>query len=123
VNNPSSPSQLLSSGGGATVSPLFAHRDVLCQRPPRILHSQAEVYATNAILGASTFVGLRMLGFSPLVRVAGGFTVGFASRILAWKYGVRLPSWFQAPDTVGDEPLNVLDPVEVTSSGDMEYEP
>ena len=84
-------------------------RDVLCQRKPRILHSQAEVYASNAILGGITFVTLRQLGFSPLTRVVAGFIAGAGSRVLSWKYGIRLPDWFQTPHTPRDEPLDVLD--------------
>src|SRR3546814_19912460 len=32
-------------------------RDVLCQKPARILHSDVEIYATTAIAGSACYVG------------------------------------------------------------------
>lgn len=37
----------------------------LWQRPPRILHAHAEIYASAAVVGSSVYVGSRALGLSP----------------------------------------------------------
>jgi uncharacterized membrane protein YeiH len=72
-------------------------RDVLCQRPPRILHSQAEIYASTALVGAGTYMALRAVKASPMARIAGGFTAAVVLRVAAWKFGLRLPVWARSP--------------------------
>ncbi|KAG5182247.1 UPF0126 domain-containing protein [Tribonema minus] len=72
-------------------------RDVLCQRPPRILHSHAEIYASTALVGAGTYMALRRARATPMLRIAGGFGAAFALRIAAWKLQLRLPTWAQSP--------------------------
>eukprot|EP00612_Vaucheria_litorea_P000531 CAMPEP_0171452996 /NCGR_PEP_ID=MMETSP0945-20130129/883_1 /TAXON_ID=109269 /ORGANISM="Vaucheria litorea, Strain CCMP2940" /LENGTH=289 /DNA_ID=CAMNT_0011977779 /DNA_START=87 /DNA_END=957 /DNA_ORIENTATION=+ len=72
-------------------------RDVLCQRPPRILHSKAEIYASTALAGAGTYIGLRSLKVSPIGRICGGFFVALGLRVAAWKMDLKLPTWAESP--------------------------
>jgi uncharacterized membrane protein YeiH len=85
-------------------------RDVLCQRPPRILHSQAEIYASTALVGAGTYMALRAVKASPMARIAGGFTAAVVLRVAAWKFGLRLPVWAQSSEAeeVDSEGNNVM---------------
>jgi len=66
-------------------------RDVLCQKPPRILHSQSEVYATTALIGAAAYTAAR--GLPPAAKIGLGFSAAVASRYAAWTYDIRLPNW------------------------------
>jgi len=72
--------------GGAT-------RDVLCNRPVRILHSYAEIYATCAASGGGAYLAVRALGLSPSARVWAGISVALALRYLAWTHEIKLPSY------------------------------
>ena len=46
-------------------------RDVLCARPVRVLHSYADVYATTALAGATTYVLIRAAGSTHGVSYSG----------------------------------------------------
>lgn len=76
-------------------------RDVLTKRPPRILHSNSEIYATTALSGATVYLGVRALGGTPLFRIAGGIFTAVAMRYAAVEYNIRLPlaSWFNKPSS------------------------
>ena len=66
-------------------------RDVLCGKPPRILHSKAEIYATCAGMGALVYsVGGRHFGLTRTAMVAGVGTA-FVARYIAWSNDVKLP--------------------------------
>lgn len=67
-------------------------RDTLCKRPVRILHSHAEIYATSALLGATTFVGLRALGVVPVFRIGAAVATAAATRYLAVEHHITLPT-------------------------------
>jgi hypothetical protein len=76
-------------------------RDVLCQRPARILHSNAEIYATTAACGSVSYLGVRSLGGSPLARVAAGFSTAVLMRGWASWRDVKLPTWDTRNDGLG----------------------
>lgn len=79
--------------GVATATFGGAVRDVLCSRKVRILHSQAEVYATTAAAGAASYLVARKAGAGVAGRIGAGLAVAFAGRSYAWMYGTRLPVW------------------------------
>ena len=67
-------------------------RDLLCGRPPRVMHSYTDIYGTCAMLGALGFVGVARSGPG---RLGAALCVGAGSavvlRYVAWKNEVRLP--------------------------------
>jgi uncharacterized membrane protein YeiH len=71
-------------------------RDVLCNRPPRILHSNAEIYASTALLGASSYVAVRALGGSPVMRIVSGVLTAGLARYGAVEHDIKLPlaQWY-----------------------------
>eukprot|EP00668_Euglena_longa_P036041 GGOE01046307.1.p1 GENE.GGOE01046307.1~~GGOE01046307.1.p1 ORF type:complete len:286 (-),score=61.07 GGOE01046307.1:398-1255(-) len=68
-----------------------AIRDVLCNRPVRILHSHAEIYASTAIAGATVYMATKVAGLPLVYRIGTGFTVAAVLRIVATEKGIRLP--------------------------------
>ncbi|CAM9421179.1 unnamed protein product [Ascophyllum nodosum] len=70
-------------------------RDVLCSRPPRILFSHAEIYASTALFGSTLYVLSRAGGLPPVARIVLGFVGGAGLRVLAFTTDIRLPSWSQ----------------------------
>ena len=79
-------------------------RDVLCLEPPRALYAERSMYATPALLGAATYVGLYALSGSggayrvvvplPQWLVASvPFLVALLLRAAAWTYRLALPRW------------------------------
>lgn len=70
-------------------------RDVLCQRPPRILFAAQEVYALPALAGGAATTAVMRL-WSPRM-VAEGVTLGFwvtiELRVLAVNHDIRLPTF------------------------------
>mmetsp|Transcript_27928 Transcript_27928/g.67873 ORF Transcript_27928/g.67873 Transcript_27928/m.67873 type:complete len:154 (+) Transcript_27928:205-666(+) len=72
-------------------------RDVLCNRPVRILHSHAEIYATTAACGASVYMASAFVGLPLLPRIAFGLFSAFAARIAAFTYDLKLPVMKEAP--------------------------
>lgn len=66
-------------------------RDVLCQRPPRILHSKAEWYASTAFGGAAAYVALLRAGAPAPVRIGTGVATAVALRWYAHTHDARLP--------------------------------
>jgi len=74
-------------------------RDVLMQRPPRILHSYTDLYATTALSGAIVYMVVRSFGAPVGVRILAGAGTAIAMRWAAWKYDLRLPT-FDIPEAV-----------------------
>ena len=68
-------------------------RDIICKRPVRICHSNAEIYGTTAIAGSTVYMAARGLNFSPAVRIASGVSMAVLARYGARKKGRRLPVW------------------------------
>ena len=68
-------------------------RDVLCNQPPRILYSHAELYATTALMGAVVYVGLRELNYSKKslgLRIVFGGSISVAMRGIARHHDLKL---------------------------------
>lgn len=66
-------------------------RDVLCGRPIRIVHANAEVYAAPALAGAATYLGaMKYLGASPALRIGLAMTVCMGSRFVAVMNDVKV---------------------------------
>eukprot|EP00435_Cladocopium_sp_Y103_P031111 s2510_g7.t2 len=63
-------------------------RDILCQKPPRILYAEHEMYATPALLGA--LVCERPLDVEGMLL---GAWVVIELRVLALNHGLRLPAF------------------------------
>lgn len=77
-------------------------RDLLCGRPVRIVHSNAEVYAAPAVAGAFTYLAtMHYLGASPAVRIGAAMSVCMGSRYVAVKNDVKLHTWDTAQDNLG----------------------
>jgi len=68
-------------------------RDVLCGRPVRIVHSNAEVYAQPALAGAVTYLAAKGLTVSPGIRIGSAMAVCLGSRFMAVKHDVKLHTW------------------------------
>jgi uncharacterized membrane protein YeiH len=77
-------------------------RDVVCGRPVRIVHSNAEIYAAPALAGAVTYLLIkkRMPG-NPALRIGAAFGVCMGSRFVAIKHDVRLHTWDTQEDGLG----------------------
>jgi uncharacterized membrane protein YeiH len=71
-------------------------RDVLAQEPSVLL--RREIYLTAAFLGASIFVGLRLMRVDDGVAVAAGVTGAFLLRAGALRFGWTLPGFRHLPD-------------------------
>eukprot|EP00047_Mylnosiga_fluctuans_P017068 m.58501 g.58501 ORF g.58501 m.58501 type:complete len:244 (-) comp6906_c0_seq2:67-798(-) len=80
---------------GAMITSTFGGltRDVLCQRPPRILHAHADIYASTALGGSAAYLAARQLGLPVPARIIAGVSTTAAMRMYAWTNGVRLPTW------------------------------
>ena len=68
-------------------------RDVLMERPVRILHSYTDIYATTALGGATTYMLVRAMGLPVSLRIIAGFSVAVALRVAANKHDWRLPTY------------------------------
>lgn len=68
-------------------------RDVLMERPVRILHSYTDVYATTALGGASAYMLIRAAGAPVSLRIIGGVAVAVAARVAAARNDWRLPTY------------------------------
>jgi len=76
-------------------------RDVLCGRPIRIVHSNAEVYAAPALAGATVYLGAKRMGGGPGVRIGLAMATCMGSRFFAVKNDVKLHTWDIAEDKLG----------------------
>ena len=68
-------------------------RDVLIDRPVRILHSYTDVYATTALSGATAYVLARHAGAPTSGRILAGVVTAVAMRKFAWTHDLRLPTY------------------------------
>jgi len=74
-------------------------RDVLCGRPVenqghgRILHSQSDMYAITALVGASMYVLTRSLALPMYLRILTGVGSTMTLRYAAKTFEIGLPSW------------------------------
>eukprot|EP00903_Cladosiphon_okamuranus_P006792 g6620.t1 len=85
-------------------------RDVLCSRPPRILFSHCEIYASTAVLGSTVYIASRAAGLPPVVRIMSGFLAATGLRVLAFTVDIRLPTWTQpSPAAVGETALEEME--------------
>eukprot|EP00986_Skeletonema_menzelii_P005185 scaffold1837_cov124-Skeletonema_menzelii.AAC.3 len=64
-------------------------RDVLCGRPIRIVHSNAEIYAEPALAGATTYLVAERMGAKPGLRIGLAMAVCIGSRFIAIKNDVK----------------------------------
>lgn len=76
-------------------------RDVLCGRPVRIVHSNAEVYAPPALAGATVYLAAKTFNGSPATRIGAAFAVCMGSRFWAVVNDVKLPTWDIYQDNLG----------------------
>lgn len=76
-------------------------RDLLAGQPSVLL--QREIVVTAALLGASTFVGLRMLDVSVMLASAAAVLLGFGLRAGALLWGWSLPAFTTGHN---EEPAN-----------------
>ena len=74
-------------------------RDVLMDRPVRILHSYTDLYATTALGGASTYMLIRAAGAPVSLRIIGGVAVAVAARVAAARNDWRLPTYAGPTET------------------------
>jgi uncharacterized membrane protein YeiH len=65
-------------------------RDVLCGRPIRIVHSNAEVYAEPALAGATTYLIADKMKMGPALRISLAMAVCIGSRFIAVKNDVKV---------------------------------
>ena len=78
-------------------------RDVLCGRPVRIVHSNAEVYSLPALSGALTYLIAKRMEATPAIRIGSAFAVCMGSRFVAVKHDVKLHTWDRNNDSLGVE--------------------
>ena len=65
-------------------------RDVLCGRPIRIVHSNAEIYAEPALAGATTYLVAERMGSRPGLRIGLAMAMCIGSRFVAIKNDVKV---------------------------------
>ena len=82
-------------------------RDVLIDRPVRILHSYTDVYATTALSGATAYVLARHAGAPTSGRILAGVVTAVAMRKLAWTHDLRLPT-YAGPEGGAEEELSLI---------------
>lgn len=76
-------------------------RDLICGRPVRIVHSNAEVYAQPALAGAVTYLLANRMGATPAVKIGSAMACCMGSRFLAIKHDVKLATWDTKDDGLG----------------------
>ncbi len=75
-------------------------RDIICGLPSsnsrgRILHSNSDIYATTAAIGASSYMIMRKLKCAMPIRLIFGLGSTIGARYLAKVYDIGLPTWDQ----------------------------
>jgi len=68
-------------------------RDLLCNRPARVLHSHQELYATPAALGAAVFIAAANAKAGGPAAIALGVGTGIVARAAAYFTDARLPTY------------------------------
>ncbi|WP_220359388.1 trimeric intracellular cation channel family protein [Alkalilimnicola ehrlichii] len=76
----------------ATVGGLL--RDIMAGSKPLLFHR--EIYATAAIAGAATYLGLRHAGLDEIVAALAGFAAAFGVRACAIAFGLSMPNYKQS---------------------------
>ena len=71
-------------------------RDVLCNRPPEILHR--ELYASVAFVVALMYLQMQKLGINEDTTLLASFSVGLLLRMSALKWHWQLPTFTYAPE-------------------------
>ena len=84
-------------------------RDVLMERPVRILHSYTDVYATTALGGASAYMLIRAAGAPVSLRIIGGVAVAVAARVAAARNDWRLPTYAGPSETLASDTLSATE--------------
>lgn len=68
-------------------------RDLTIGKPVRILHSQADLYASTAAAGGIAYIASRAAGGSIGTRIWCGVGTAVMARWMSWTWDVRLPVW------------------------------
>ena len=76
-------------------------RDVLCARPVRIIHSNAEIYAQPAMAGATMYLLARRAGAVPAVSIGLAMATCMGSRYVALIHEIKLHTWDTENDGLG----------------------
>ncbi|CCK75545.1 MAG: trimeric intracellular cation channel family protein [Oleispira antarctica] len=76
-------------------------RDVLCNRPPEILHR--ELYASVALVVALMYLQMRKLGINEDTTLLASFSVGLLLRMSALKWQWQLPIFTYTPERWQDD--------------------
>lgn len=71
-------------------------RDLLCDRPPEILHK--ELYASIALVVALMYLQMQKLGINEDTTLLAAFSVGLLLRMSALKWHWQLPTFTYAPE-------------------------
>lgn len=71
-------------------------RDVLCNRPPEILHR--ELYASVALVVALMYLQIHKLGINEDTTLLASFSVGLLLRMSALKWHWQLPTFTYTPE-------------------------
>ena len=89
------------TGSQISIAAIF-QRDVLCGRPVRIVHSNAEVYAEPALAGATIYLLARKkLKANPAIRIFSAMATCMGSRYIAIQNDVKLHTWDTQKDGLG----------------------
>lgn len=76
-------------------------RDVLCSRPPEILHK--ELYASVALVVALMYLYMQELGINEDTTLLASFSVGLLIRMSALKWQWQLPTFSYSPERWQDD--------------------
>lgn len=71
-------------------------RDVLCNRPPEVLHR--ELYASVALIVAIIYLQLQTFDISEDITLLAAFSVGLLLRMCALRWHWQLPTFSYAPE-------------------------
>ncbi|MGK0443123.1 MAG: putative membrane protein YeiH [Bermanella sp.] len=71
-------------------------RDVLCNRPPEVLHR--ELYASVALIVALIYLQLQTLDISEDITLLAAFSVGLLLRMCALRWHWQLPTFSYSPE-------------------------
>jgi uncharacterized membrane protein YeiH len=76
-------------------------RDLLCNRPPEILHK--ELYASVALLVALMYLQMQQMGINEDTTLLASFSVGLLLRMSALKWSWQLPTFTYMPERWQDD--------------------
>jgi len=72
-------------------------RDILCEQPVRIMHSDQELYATCAMIGSATYMISKAFGISSAWRTTFGIIMNCLMRWAALTWDLTLPVHYSVP--------------------------